>query len=222
VRDAPGPNGGQLSQKLQLAVDDVTRPGAATQVYYGTLAGLDTRSLGRFAPGEARTYRFTAQLPDGGEPPSTTTGDNAYAGSSVSVRYTWRTTANATGGIPATPINLKLRLVTRKLLKRGLLYVYVRCDRPCRVASWAQLPVRRRGKRLLTRPRSVRIATANKRGRVRIKVSRRARKVMNRQIRRHRRIGLRVYVRARDDLGNKRTVSKKITIRRVKLLPHGR
>jgi hypothetical protein len=216
VRDVPGPNGGQLSRALRLAVDDVTRPGAAAPVYSGTLAGLANRSLGRFQPGESRTYRFTARLPDGGDPPSTTGGDNAFAGSSLSVRYIWRTTAESAP--QSTTIRLNIRLVTRRLLKRGVLDVYVRCDRPCRASSWAQLPSRKRGKKLFTRPKSVRLAAAGKRGRIRIRVSRRSRAAINKRIRRTRRLPVRVYVRATDGAGNTRTVSKKFTIRRVKFV----
>jgi hypothetical protein len=205
LRDLPGPNGGRLSQALRLAVDDVTRPGSATPVYAGTLAALGDRPLGRFAPGESRTYRFTAQLPDRGDPPSLTGGDNAFAGSSVSVRYIWRTTAAVAS--PPGSLRLSVRLVKRRLLRRGILDVYVRCDRPCRVASRARLMKRS------TRRRAVELATVNKRGRMRLRVSRRTRAQVKRQLR-HRRVRVRVYVRAKDTAGNTRTVTRRFALRK--------
>ncbi len=95
--DQPGVNGGKLSNAVHLDVQDVTG-GGAVPVFSGQLAGLQSRALGNIAPGEARTYRFTASLPDTGAPPSPTSGDNAYAGSSLTARYAWTATAPDPGG----------------------------------------------------------------------------------------------------------------------------
>jgi hypothetical protein len=54
---------------------------------------MGAQSLGSFAAGEARTYKFTVEFPDGGVPASATTGDNAYKGSSMSVGYQWDATS---------------------------------------------------------------------------------------------------------------------------------
>ena len=97
VLDQPGANGGRLSNAVHLDVQDITG-GNLIPVFAGQLASLQTSSLGGIAPGEARTYRFTASLPDGGAPPSPTGGDNAYAGSALSVRYSWHATAPDPGG----------------------------------------------------------------------------------------------------------------------------
>jgi spore coat-associated protein N len=89
LTDTPGANGGQLSGVLDLKVEDVTNAGSPVSVYSGKVGAMDAQSLGSFAAGAARTYKFTITFPDGGVPSSPTTGDNAYKGSSMSVGYQW-------------------------------------------------------------------------------------------------------------------------------------
>ncbi|HEX4463430.1 MAG TPA: hypothetical protein VH042_02180 [Solirubrobacterales bacterium] len=89
LTDTPGANGGQLSGVLNLKVEDVTKAGSPISVYSGKVGAMGAQSLGSFAAGEARTYKFTVEFPDGGVPASATTGDNAYKGSSMSVGYQW-------------------------------------------------------------------------------------------------------------------------------------
>ena len=104
VVDTPGPNGGRLSEKLELVVEDVTAAGSPATVYSGGLAAMPRQTLGTFAPGEVRSYRFTVVFPDGGTPDSETTGDNAYEGSRVSTTFDWEATAAdpGTGEGPGT------------------------------------------------------------------------------------------------------------------------
>jgi spore coat-associated protein N len=89
LTDTPGANGGQLSSVLDLKVEDVTNAGSPKAVYSGKVGAMGAQSLGSFAAGEARTYKFTVTFPDGGTPSSPTTGDNAFKGSSMSVGYQW-------------------------------------------------------------------------------------------------------------------------------------
>src|SRR4051812_19279713 len=63
--DRPGPGGGHLAQRLELRIEQ-TSGGAAGTVYAGPLARMTAQALGRFAAGEARTYRFSVSFPDGG------------------------------------------------------------------------------------------------------------------------------------------------------------
>jgi hypothetical protein len=97
--DQLGPNGGALSGQLSLLVEDLAHP--ATPVYSGKLGEMPVRALGKFAKGEARTYRLTVTLPNGGLPPSPTTGDNLFQGSQASVEFDWTATAPSP---PPTPI----------------------------------------------------------------------------------------------------------------------
>jgi hypothetical protein len=71
-----------------LRVEDFTSSPAST-VHYGTLGSMRRVALGRFGKNSSRTYRFTITLPNGGPPPSPTTGDNRYRGSSTSVDFVW-------------------------------------------------------------------------------------------------------------------------------------
>jgi spore coat-associated protein N len=89
LTDTPGANGGQLSGVLDLTVQDVTNASSPVAVYSGKVGAMGAQSLGKFAAGEARTYKFIVAFPDGGTPASLTTGDNAYKGSAMSVDYSW-------------------------------------------------------------------------------------------------------------------------------------
>jgi hypothetical protein len=158
--DRPGPAGGTLSTALDLLVQDVTNPGAPATVYAGKLGAMGPRPLGDWAPGASRTYRFTVSLPDGGPPPSETSGDNAYQSSAVSVRYDWTATADepppgGTGGgagVPPAPtpagpaggsdtVAPKLTLTGKKLQRllrhRGLI-VFVQCDESSSISARAK------------------------------------------------------------------------------------
>jgi hypothetical protein len=66
-------------------VIDVTRPTAPRTVYAGPLDSMPERPAGTVAGGEARTYEFTATLPEGGEP----SFQNAVQGASTTVAYSW-------------------------------------------------------------------------------------------------------------------------------------
>jgi hypothetical protein len=86
VQDVAGAGGGLLSQRLQLALIDVTH---AQTVYAGTPAEFEPVDLGRFAAGESRDYLVAATLPDGG-----VSGiDNAYQGARLSLGLVWSATA---------------------------------------------------------------------------------------------------------------------------------
>jgi hypothetical protein len=87
LTETAGPNGGKLSNVLELTVKDVT--GSPVTVYSGKVDTMGAQALGSFAVSAARTYEFTVKFPDGGTPSSPTTGDNLYKGSSISVGYQW-------------------------------------------------------------------------------------------------------------------------------------
>jgi spore coat-associated protein N len=217
VQDQPGVNGGRLSDAVYLDVQDVTS-GNLIPVFAGQLGTLQSRALGSIAPGEARTYRFTASLPDGGAPPGPTSGDNAYAGSALTVRYSWKAIApdplglgggggggsvggGGHGGGAKDPISslrpkARFYVVSRKLLKRGWLDVMVICNRACQVTARAQLPkVKRARKAPWTRRRSAALPLPDKRARIRLKLSRRTKLQLNAALRRRHRVSLRVHLR---------------------------
>jgi len=215
VVDQPGANGGKLSNKVTLNVQDVTG-GGAVPVFAGQLAAFGTRALGNIAPGAARTYRFTASLPDSGAPPSPTSGDNAYKGSALAVRYSWTATApdpvdggggtggtgsgggetgggeTGGGGVIVEP-TFSFRVNSKKVLKRGVLDVMATCDRACTVSAFARL-LKVRGSRKLVRTarRTATLTVPGKTARIRLKLSRKSRRLLQRALRRKRKVVIRV------------------------------
>lgn len=98
LTDEPGRFGGALSSRLQITVEDLSKP--VPPVYSGPLGSLPNIALGSFAQGAKHTYRFTATLPNGGPPPSSSTGDNLYQGSRTTVEFDW----TASGPAPPKPV----------------------------------------------------------------------------------------------------------------------
>jgi spore coat-associated protein N len=84
VQDAPGPNLGKLSERVELVLFDVTNVQNPKTVYAGTPAGFDQVDLGVIAAGGKRDYLFAATLPDGGA------DDNRFQGSALSLGFKWQ------------------------------------------------------------------------------------------------------------------------------------
>lgn len=87
----------KLSDVLTLKIMD-----GVTQVYSGPIKSVGTIALPSsgspttlpWAVAEAHTYNFTVTFPDGGTPPTASTGDNAFKGSSMSIEFDWTGTSN--------------------------------------------------------------------------------------------------------------------------------
>jgi hypothetical protein len=221
VRDHPGANGGRLSNAVHLDVHDITG-GNLVPVFGGRLGSLKSRTLGKIAPGQVRTYRFTASLPDTGAPPGPASGDNAYEGSAMTVRYSWKATAPdpRKGGGGTTPSEVRtprarFRVVSKRLLKRGWLDVLVSCNRACNATAWARAPRARKTVRF--RPRSATLTMPGKTARIRLKLSPRHKRQLRAALKTRRRVSVRVNLRV-VPLGWSRaqTYSKKIVVKRPK------
>jgi hypothetical protein len=140
LQDALGPNGGRLSESLRLTVRDV---GSARTVYAGPFGSMPRSDAGSLGPGQSRTFELTAHLPDRGRPLSPTGGDNAFQGSTASVRYVWTATesaaAQAPTRAPASACRPSLRVpVGQRLLRRRRMVARVRVSSSCRatVKAW--------------------------------------------------------------------------------------
>jgi len=224
VADQPGANGGRLSDAVHLDVEDITG-GNLVPVFEGQLASLQSSALGGIAPGEARTYRFTASLPDGGAPPSPTSGDNAYAGSALTVRYSWQASApdpaeggggGGTGPSGTEAPTFTFRVVSRKLLNRGWLDVMATCDRACTVIAYAQLPKTRHArKRVMTRRKTTTLPAPNKVARIRLKLSKKNRRQLKTALRHKKKVAmtLRLSVAAAAG-GPQQAYSRKVVVKR--------
>ena len=225
VVDQPGANGGLLSNAVHLDVQDITG-GNLVPVFAGQLASLQSRSLGSLAPGAARTYRFTASLPDGGAPPTPTSGDNSYAGSALTVRYSWQATApdpNEGGGGGGGPggtgaPTFTFRVVSKKVLKKGILDVMGTCDRACTVTAYAQLPkAKRKRKRAVTRRKVTTLPAPNKVARIRLKLSKKNKKQLKKALRQKKKVALTVRLSvAAASGGAQKAYSKKVVVKRPK------
>ena len=226
VVDQPGANGGLLSNAVHLDVQDITG-GNLVPVFAGQLASLQSRSLGSLAPGAARTYRFTASLPDGGAPPTPTSGDNSYAGSALTVRYSWQATApdpneggggggGGPGGTGAPTFTF--RVVSKKVLKKGILDVMGTCDRACTVTAYAQLPkAKRKRKRAVTRRKVTTLPAPNKVARIRLKLSKKNKKQLKKALRKKKKVALTVRLSvAAASGGAQKAYSKKVVVKRPK------
>jgi spore coat-associated protein N len=196
VQDQPGAGGGRLSNAVTLDIKDVTG-GSSIPIFAGQLGGLGSRQLGAIGPSETRTFRFTASLPDNGLPPGPTTGDNAYAGSGLTVRYAWTATATGTGPGPSEVVKpvVKLKVNSKKLLKRGILDVMATCDVACRVSAYAQLPKARGARKAArTRSRTATLTAPNKAARIRLKLSKKAERQLTAMVRKKKRVAVKVVV----------------------------
>jgi hypothetical protein len=147
VIDTPGPGGGVLSNRLRLSVVDITAPASPRLVYSGPLASMPAQTAGVLEGGEARTFEFTASLPEGGEPGF----QNAVQGASTMVAYAWAVEEASEGGgerpgTPSRPAGGKeggdttarsaFHLIVpriRRAPRRGHLVVWANCDEPCRL-----------------------------------------------------------------------------------------
>ena len=97
-----GVRGQALLDALRLQIADVTAD-VPDAVYGGGLAELPPLALGALTPGDERTYRFTATLPDGGPAPQDA-GDNLLQHASMSVAYDWTLTETTEPPVVEPPI----------------------------------------------------------------------------------------------------------------------
>ncbi|MDT7784665.1 MAG: hypothetical protein QOF58_3084, partial [Pseudonocardiales bacterium] len=208
----------------QLAVIDL---GATGAVYTGPLAGLGSRDLGVFGPGEARTYRFTATLPDTGIPPTPLGGDNAYQGASLRNTYVWTGTeldtqpvapgGNPPGGNPSgrgpgktAPLQLRVGLVRRQpAFKKRKLVFKITCNYACSFNATGRLAKGR--VRLRGRAR----ASHRHQATLTLRISKKSAKRLARALRSRRGTAMTLIVVARDASGRKVTFRRAVALKQV-------
>jgi hypothetical protein len=106
-------------------------------------------------------------------------------------------------------------VVLKRLLRRGRLDFIARCDRACRLTGWAKLPKAPRARKAAkTRRRAVTVPTANKRVRIKIKVTKKSRRALVRRMRRKGKVSVRTYLAVSATGAKSRTLSRRVTIRR--------
>jgi hypothetical protein len=102
IDTTPGSGGASLAHQLTLKIEDVTNSASPVTIYPidnpngpvdNKLSDIGTLHVATLHPGEVRSYKFTATFPDGGLPPSPTTGDNVFKGAAMSVDFGWASTS---------------------------------------------------------------------------------------------------------------------------------
>lgn len=90
LREQFGRGGGRLSERLELRLEEVTDQPSPTTLYSGALGSMSRQTLGKYMPGESRTYRFTVTFTDRRAALGAALADNAYMGGSLSLGFHWR------------------------------------------------------------------------------------------------------------------------------------
>jgi spore coat-associated protein N len=93
--DTPGPNHGTFSSELKVKIEDTTIPATPVIKYNGSIGSMTPLDCGVYSAGATKTYKFTVTFPDGGTPTTATAGDNAFQGTTFSVRYDWTAVAGS-------------------------------------------------------------------------------------------------------------------------------
>jgi hypothetical protein len=231
VQDQPGANGGALSEAVQLEITDISG-GNSIPIFAGPLGGLAAQPVGAVGPTQIRKFRFRASLPEGGTPPSPTGGDNAYAGSTLSMRYAWTATeggeiggSGGSGGngsgsgtkpppITETRPTVTYRVNARRLLSRGWLDVLASCNRGCTLIVSAKAP---RKTHVKIRQRVATLPLPNRTARIRLKLTRAYRVKLARALRKNPRVVLSVNVKlVAAGWGDTTAHGKKVSVKRSK------
>lgn len=151
LSDSPGPNGGRLSERLELEVLDVTDPQAPAVAYTGGVGPLTVRPLGVLGAGASRTYSVKATVLSGQTPTVAFGGGDPYEGSSTRIFLRWR----AVEGLPPARLTKLLRRRDRKqpklsltaaprqsVIETGRLDAVLRCSETCRSSATARVSLR--------------------------------------------------------------------------------
>jgi hypothetical protein len=99
-----GTGGGSLAHQLALKIEDVSDSANPIQLYPvpnpdpsapvdDKLADIGTLHVATIAPGQSRTFKFTATFPKGPVPQTDTSGDNAFQGAAMSTEFDWTSTS---------------------------------------------------------------------------------------------------------------------------------
>ena len=116
VAESSGPRGRALLGALRLRIDDVTTA-VERDVYSGGLEALPALALDTLGPGGERSYRFSAQLPDGGVS-ADGAGDNLLQSATMSIAYDWTLTEAAETPPPPPSPPLRRHRPRRRLGRR--------------------------------------------------------------------------------------------------------
>ncbi|HMJ97303.1 MAG TPA: hypothetical protein VK486_15725, partial [Thermoleophilaceae bacterium] len=110
------------------------------------------------------------------------------------------------------------RVVSKKVLKKGILDVMATCDRACTVQAYAQLPKAKRARKSVkTRRKAATLGVPNKVARIRIKLSKKNKKQLKKALRKKKKVRMTVRLSvAAVGSGPTKPYSKKVVVKRPK------
>ena len=113
---------------------------------------------------------------------------------------------------------MKVKIVKKKLLKRGVLDVLTTCNIACRVSAYAQLPKAKRARKAAkTRKRTATLTVPNKAARIRLKLSKKNKRALVKALRKKRRVVVRVNLGVSAASGGpSKAISRKVVVKRPK------
>lgn len=225
LTDTPGPSGGFFSRQLDLVVSDVTAPAAPVTVYSGRLNSLNPTTLGAFAAGAARKYRFVVSW-------AAAAGDPTMYGSSMSVEFDWLAGDASTAppptspapapiappaapGAPPAPLTApRLGLTmprSQRVLKRRTVIGSATCDGPCAIvaAGSISVPGATRSYKLVTSRRTL---DSPGRATLKLRLPRNAFRPLRSALKKHRRVLAPITVTATGTSGTVTNVHRKVRI----------
>jgi len=218
--DRQGPNGGTLSERLQVTVLDVSAPDAPMLVYTGGPADLTARPLGFIAPGKSRIYNVAATLLPDRETRASDT-ESPYEGSSTTVNLAWGAIAGdpPSADSPPEPIpprdarapRLSVHIPrTQRLLETGGLVVKARCNEDCRLGATGRM----RAGGATQPPASVALrAAGGQTNDLRVTFGPAARRALSESLPAGRAVRVKLSVSARDRSGNSASATRNLWLR---------
>jgi hypothetical protein len=238
MTDVPGPYGGKLSDVLTLKIEDVS--GAQPrEVFYGEVGGLERVALEVLPGGVKRRYRFTVVFPDSGPNGadnaymgSAVRFDYEWRAEALPVAATptpgpvvtpTPTPAPIGGDEGPEPVQrapiIYLRIPHQRVMHTAAVRLFGRCDSTCSVRfSGRATTAPRKGKRHILKRRGLfrgekkaRKLKITREKAIRLKLSRKGRTVLRRELDTNGRVRVRISARVKGPYGV-RTVRKRIVL----------
>ena len=112
---------------------------------------------------------------------------------------------------------VSFKVVSKQLVKKGLLDVMATCDRACTVSAWAQLPKARGARGLKTSRKTATLTIPGKAARIRLKLSKKSRRQLQKVLRKKKKVAMSATLSVGAATGGpSKTYSKKFVVKRPK------
>jgi hypothetical protein len=214
--DLQGPQGGSLSDRLQLTVLDVSVPDSPLLVYTGGLTEMGARPLGFIAPEKSRIYSVAVTLLADTTVPASVES-HPYEGSSTTLSLAWNAIAGQppadapAAGTDSRGPDLSIDLPGRqRLLTTAALLVNARCDEACHLSATGRLGAESAPHTAATTALS---ADKDTEAPMLVTFGPAARKTLREELTSGRSVPVSLSVIARDRTGNSTSITRKVWLR---------